>query len=175
MPLNYDAFSVSQLEERLPMPEIPTRPRLWIDADACPTAIKDIILRAAQRLSLETTFVANKPIAVPQDALITSVVIPQGPDVADAYIADHAIAGDIVVTQDIPLASILVSNGVQVINTHGLLYTTQNMGEKLANRNLMQELRDSGLISGGPKPYSEKNKRDFANTLDQMLTRRLKA
>ncbi len=148
--------------------------KIWIDADACPVAIKEILIKAAQRLSLETVFVANKALYIPQSPLFSLVQIKQGPDVADQYIVDHACAGDLAITQDIPLAALLLNQNVLVISPHGTLFTQANMGERLANRNLMQELRDTGLISGGPKPFSDKDKRQFANTLDQVLTRALR-
>lgn len=149
--------------------------KLWIDADACPQAIKEIIIKAAQRLTLETIFVANKPLAVPRGDNFSFVQIQQGPDVADQYIVDQAMAGDLAITQDIPLAAQLVEKQVWVINPHGVLFTESNIGERLANRNLMQGLRDTGMITGGPKPFSDKDKRQFANAFDQLLTRLLKA
>jgi uncharacterized protein YaiI (UPF0178 family) len=149
--------------------------KLWIDADACPQVIKEIIIKAAQRLNLETIFVANKPLSVPQSGNFCFVQIKQGPDVADQYIVDQAMAGDLAITQDIPLAAQLVEKQVWVINPHGVLFTESNIGERLANRNLMQGLRDTGMITGGPKPFSDKDKRQFANAFDQLLTRLLKA
>lgn len=149
--------------------------KLWIDADACPQAIKEMIIKAAQRLKLATVFVANKPIAVPQSEHFSFVQIAKGPDVADLYIVAQAMAGDLVITQDIPLAALLVEKGVWVINPHGVVFTESNIGERLANRNLMQELRSAGLVSGGPKPFSDKDKRQFANAFDQLLTRLLKS
>lgn len=148
--------------------------KIWVDADACPQVIREIIIRAAQRLSLETVFVANKPLYVPESPIFRFVQIRQGPDVADQYIVDQAESGDLVITQDIPLAAQLVNNAVLVVNPHGIHFTAVNIGERLANRDLMQSLRDTGTITGGPKPFSEKDKRQFANTLDQVLTRVLK-
>lgn len=149
--------------------------RLWVDGDACPQAIKEIIIRAGTRLKIETVFVANKQLNVPQNEYFSFVLIQKGPDVADQYIVDHAVAGDVAITQDIPLAGQLVSRGVIVINPHGVQFTEANIGERLASRNLMQELRDSGLVTGGPKPFSDKDKRQFANSLDQILTRLLRS
>lgn len=145
-----------------------------MDADACPQPVREILIKAVQRLNLEAVFVANKPLAIPQSSHFSFVLIKQGPDVADQYIADQAASGDLAITQDIPLAAELVGKGVMVINPHGVLFTEANIGERLAHRNLMQELRDTGLISGGPKPFGEKDKRQFANALDQLLTRLLK-
>lgn len=148
---------------------------LWIDADACPQVIKEIVIKAATRLGLKTTFVANKPIAVPQTELFSFVQIARGPDVADQYIVDQATAGDLVITQDIPLAALLVAKQVWVINPHGVLFTDANIGERLASRDLMQGLREAGMVSGGPKPFGERDKRQFANAFDQLLTRLLKS
>jgi uncharacterized protein len=148
--------------------------KIWIDADACPQVIKDILIKAVLRLKLEAIFVANKPITIPASPHFSFVQIQKGPDIADQYIVEHALSNDLAITQDIPLAAQLVAKGVVVINPHGVLFTESNIGERLANRNLMQELRDTGLITGGPKPFNEKDKRQFANTLDQILTKLLK-
>jgi uncharacterized protein YaiI (UPF0178 family) len=149
--------------------------KIWIDADACPGAVRDIILKAANRLVISTTFVANKPLFVPESAHLGFVRVSAGPDVVDQYIVEHAHSGDLVITQDIPLAAQLVTNGVVVISPHGTLFTENNMGERLASRNLMADLRDTGMVTGGPKPFGEREKRAFANTFDQVLTRLLKA
>lgn len=144
---------------------------IWIDADACPQAIREIIIKAVLRLNLKAIFVANKPLAIPQSDHFTFVQIKKGPDVADQYIIDHSATGDLAITQDIPLASQLLDKGILVMSPHGVLFTQGNMGERLANRNLMESLRSTGAITGGPKPFSEKDKREFANGLDQLLTR----
>lgn len=146
--------------------------KLWIDGDACPGAVRDIVMKAAIRHSLELVLVANKPISVP--AVCTFVQVGQGPDVVDQYIIAHAQAGDLVISQDIPLAAELVAKGVMVISPHGTLFSEHTIGERLAVRNLAEGLRDTGQLCGGPKPYGEKEKRQFANTFDQVLTRLLK-
>jgi uncharacterized protein len=148
--------------------------QIWIDADACPGPIRDIVLRASQRLKVQVTFVANKKLALPETNLISVVQVEQGPDVADAYIADNASTNDLVVTQDIPLAAQLVPRGVSVLSPRGDKYTEANISEHLSWRDLMTELRDTGSISGGPKPFDEKVKRAFANHFDSELHRLLR-
>jgi uncharacterized protein YaiI (UPF0178 family) len=148
--------------------------KIWVDADACPGAIKEIILKAANRLTINTIFVANKPLFIPEAAHLSFVRVGQGPDIVDQYIIDHAESGDVTITQDIPLAAQLVSQGVIPMSPHGTLFTDNNIGERLAYRNLMADMRDGGMITGGPKPFGEKEKREFANTFDQVLTRLLK-
>lgn len=149
--------------------------KLWVDADACPGPIKEIVLKAAHRLSLTTLFVANKEIYLPLAPYLHAVRVGLGPDVVDAYIVAHAQAGDLVVTQDIPLAAQLVALGVEVLSVHGTLFTAATIGERLSVRNFMQDLRDSGTVTQGPKPFGDRDKRQFANAFDQMLTRLLKA
>ncbi|WP_373530975.1 YaiI/YqxD family protein [Vampirovibrio sp.] len=148
--------------------------KIWVDADACPGAVRDIILRAANRLVLHTTFVANKALCLPVAPHLYFVQVAAGPDVVDLYIIEQAQQGELVITQDIPLAAQLVNQGVTVISPHGTLFTDGNIGDRLASRNLMSDLRDTGMITGGPKPFGEKEKRAFANAFDQTLTRLLK-
>lgn len=145
--------------------------RIWIDADACPGPIRDIVLRASQRLKLPVTFVANKPLSMPESPLIAVVQVAAGPDVADAHIVENVRANDLVVTQDIPLAAQLVPKGVSVLSPRGDKYTEANISEHLSWRDLMTELRDTGSVSGGPKPFDEKVKRAFANHFDAELHR----
>ncbi len=149
--------------------------KIWVDADACPGAVREIVLKAANRLVVHTTFVANKALFLPQAEHLYFVQVPAGPDVVDGYIIEQAITGDLVITQDIPLAAELVNQGVVVISPHGTLFTDGNIGDRLASRNLMSDLRDTGMITGGPKPFGEKEKRAFANAFDQALTRLLRA
>ncbi|OGI00705.1 MAG: hypothetical protein A2Y25_11560 [Candidatus Melainabacteria bacterium GWF2_37_15] len=148
--------------------------KIWVDADACPVEIKEIIIKAAHKRGIETIFVSNKIISIPQSPFISAVKVAQGADVADEYIAKHAIEKDLVITQDIPLAAVLVPNGVVAISLHGMLFTPSNIGEKLSVRNFMQELRDTGVQASGPKPFSNKDKQNFANTFDQQLVKLLK-
>ena len=146
---------------------------VWIDADACPAPIKQFLLKTAKARQLKMTFVSNQPVQLPQNERITGIQVPHGADVADAYIVEHAIAGDIAVTQDIPLAALLVAKGVLVLNLKGEWLKQGNMGDRLGTRNLLTELRDTGLITGGPKPFSPKQKEQFANGFDKLLTIRL--
>ncbi|MDF2690593.1 MAG: hypothetical protein K0S29_448 [Gammaproteobacteria bacterium] len=148
--------------------------KIWVDADAVPGVIKEIILRAVIKRSVPTIFVANKPIGIPATPTVSTLQVAQGPDVADRYIAEHASADDIVITQDIPLAALLVPKGTAVISVHGNLFTENNIGERLFVRNMMQEIRDTGGRTSGPKPFSDKDKQQFANTFDKLLTKRLK-
>ncbi len=149
--------------------------KIWVDADACPGVIKDIVVKAAHKRVVQTVFVANKAIFVPQSECVSLVHVAQGSDVADRYIADNAIPGDLVITQDIPLAAILVPKGVTVISVHGTLFTEANIGERLSIRNFMTDLRGAGVQTGGPKPFGDKDKQQFANAFDRELTRLLKS
>ncbi len=144
--------------------------KIWVDADACPGVVKDIILKAAQKRCIETRFVSNKQIFLPDSPYLFLERVPLGPDVADQYIAEHAEQGDLVITQDIPLAGILVPKNIVVMSFHGALFTPANIGERLSVRNFMQDLRDNGVQTGGPKPFSLKDKQQFANTFDRQLT-----
>jgi uncharacterized protein YaiI (UPF0178 family) len=148
--------------------------RIWVDADACPGAIKEIIIKAANRLSVETVFVANKLISLPSSPYLLFVRVALGPDVVDQHIVAQAQPGDLVITQDIPLAAQLVPLGIVTMSPHGTLFSPNNIGERLAVRNFLQDMRDTGQITGGPKPFGEKEKRQFANTFDQSLCRLLR-
>jgi uncharacterized protein YaiI (UPF0178 family) len=148
---------------------------LWIDADAAPRDAKDIVYRTAKRLGLETVLVANQPLAVPRHhPTVRSVVVAGGPDVADRYIAEHAVVGDVAVTADIPLAAILVERKVIVLDPRGREYSEANVAERLSVRDFMDGLRSSGIETGGPRPYSPKDRQAFASALDRVLTRRMR-
>jgi uncharacterized protein YaiI (UPF0178 family) len=149
--------------------------KIWVDADACPGAVKDIVITAAHKRSVETTFVANKMITVPASPLFSFVQVDMSPDAADRLIVERAVKGDLVITQDIPLAHDLIQNSVTVINPRGETFTPDNIGERLSIRNLLQDVRDTGEITGGPKPFGEKEKRAFASTFDRELTRLLRS
>lgn len=147
---------------------------LWIDADACPRPIRDIMLRAARRKNLPLVLVANTALGLPAAPGVRQVVVPGGADVADLYIIEHAKPGDLAVTADIPLADGLVRRGVTAINPRGEIYDQGNIGERLAVRNLMDELRGAGLAGrSGPAPFSDKDKQAFANALDKLLAQGL--
>ena len=148
--------------------------KIWIDADAIPGQIKEIIIKAAHKRHIETIFVSNKFIDIPDSHYLSFIKVSQGADIADKYISDHVEAKDLVITQDIPLAAILVPKGVIVISFHGDLFTPSNIREKLSIRNFMHELRNTGVQTSGPKSYSDKNKQQFANTFDQQLIKLLK-
>jgi hypothetical protein len=146
--------------------------KIWIDADAAPNAVKEIVFRASARLELETALVANQRISTPaSNPLVESVVVPGGPDVADRYIVDHAAAGDLAITADIPLAAALVERGVLVLDPRGERYSEANVRERLSIRDFMDSLRASGVETAGPKPYGRQERQDFANALDRLLTK----
>ncbi len=148
--------------------------KLWVDADACPGAIKELIIRAARRLKINAVFVANKYISVPDSSYVSHLRIGMDPEAVDQHIAEAAQAGDLAVTQDIPLASTLVARGVVVISTRGELFTEQNIGERLSIRNFMQDAREAGVVTSGPKQFGQKDKQRFADTLDRELTKLLR-
>lgn len=149
--------------------------KLWIDADAAPREVKDICLRVSERLRLETVLVANQRIQLPSGYThVSTVRVDGGPDVADLYIAEHAAAGDVAVTADIPLAALLVPKGVVVIDPRGDEYTANIIGERLSVRNFMEGLRSSGFETGGHSAYGTREKQAFANALDRVLTRAMR-
>ncbi len=149
--------------------------KLWIDADAAPLAVKEICYRASDRLKVETIFVANQRLQLPPGyAFLQSVRVDGSADAADRYIAEQAVAGDVAVTQDIPLAAILVPKGVATIDPRGEVYTEERIGERLSVRNFMEGLRSGGVDTGGHAPYGAREKQLFANALDRALTRALK-
>ena len=148
---------------------------IWIDADAAPRDVKEIVFRAALRLELETVLVANARMATPaNNPFVTAVRVGGGPDVADEHIATEASEGDLAVTADIPLAAKLVERGVVTLDPRGEIYTEANVRERLSIRDFMQGLRDVGVETGGPSAYGQKEKQAFANALDRTLTRLLR-
>lgn len=149
---------------------------IWVDADAAPRDVKDIVLRAAGRLALPVVLVANSRVALPVGHPTASAVrVDGGPDVADRYIAEHAVAGDVAITADIPLAAILVATRVVTIDPRGTEYTEENIGERLTVRDFMEGLRGSGVETGGPGGYGAREKQAFAGALDRALTRATRA
>ncbi|WP_285260558.1 YaiI/YqxD family protein [Halopseudomonas bauzanensis] len=147
---------------------------LWIDADACPRPVRDVMFRAARRRELQLVLVANSALGLAPAPGVRQVVVPGGADVADLYIIEHAQPGDLVVTADIPLADGLVRRDITAINPRGEIYDKGSIGERLAVRNLMDELRGAGLAGrGGPAPFSDKDKQSFANALDRLLAKGL--
>jgi len=149
--------------------------KLWLDADATPRDVKEICLRASHRLALEVLLVANQRVQIPPGYVHASAVrVDGGPDVADRYIAEHANAGDVAVTADIPLAALLVPKGVTVLDPRGEEYSAESIGERLSVRNFMESLRGAGVETGGHAPYGTREKQAFANALDRALTRALR-
>jgi uncharacterized protein len=149
--------------------------KLWLDADATPRDVKEICFRASERLSLETILVANQRVQLPLGYRhLSAVRVDGGPDVADRYIAEHATAGDVAVTADIPLAALLVPKGVVVIDPRGEVYTAESIGERLSVRNFMDGLRGAGVETGGHAAYGPREKQAFANALDRALARALR-
>ena len=145
--------------------------KIWIDADPCPKPVKELVFKASFRLNIEVTLVANSYMAVPESPRIRSIQVDQGADVADFYIAEHVSIEDLVITADIPLAAIIVEKGALAINPRGETYTEENISERLSIRDFMQELRDGGVNTGGPKAYGSKDKEMFANSLNKILTK----
>jgi uncharacterized protein YaiI (UPF0178 family) len=145
--------------------------RIYVDADGFPGAVKDILIRAVLRVQVPLVFVANKPIRHDPSELISSLIVPGGPDIADDRIAELAESGDLVVTADIPLADRVVAKGAFALNPRGQLYSEENIKDRLALRDLLATLRDGGLLTGGPPPFSRKDCRAFADQLDRFLVK----
>ena len=149
--------------------------KIWIDADAAPRDVKEIVFRAALRLEIPTVLVANQRLFVPlNNPHVSAVRVEGGPDVADAHIAEHAEPGELALTADIPLAAQLVEKGVVVLDFRGDAYTEENVRERLSIRDFMQSLRDTGVETGGPRAWGDKDKRAFASALDRTLTAALR-
>lgn len=149
--------------------------RIFIDADACPRDVKDLVFRASDRTGLAVLVVANKAMHVPHSPRITMVQVKGGPDVADDHIANEGARGDIAITADVPLAARLVEIGLFVIDPRGHEYDAENIGERLSMRDFMADVRDAGVVTGGPNAFGVKDKARFANTLDRVLQRALRA
>jgi len=150
--------------------------KLWVDADAAPRDVKEVVFRSALRLEIEAILVANQRLQVPaNNRFATAIRVAGGPDKADDYIADEAVPGDVAVTADIPLASRLVEKGVLTIDPRGTEYTEENIGERLSIRDFMDQVRMTGVDTGGPRAYGPKDKQSFANSLDRILTRLMRS
>lgn len=148
--------------------------KVWIDADACPNIVKEVIFKACARLKVHTCLVANSYLNIPLSPLISSIKVDKGADVADQYIVDNLSSSDLVVTADIPLASLVIEKNATAINPRGEIYTEENIAERLSVRDFMQELRDSGVDTGGPAPLGAKDKERFTNAFDRIMTKLLK-
>jgi uncharacterized protein YaiI (UPF0178 family) len=145
--------------------------QIWVDADACPAAIKEILFRAANRARVRVTLVANQPLRIPASPYIRFTQVPAGLDVADQRIVELLEAGDLVVTADIPLAAAAIEKQGHALNPRGELYTTDNIRERLSMRNFMDELRSSGVATGGPAVLHQRDRQAFANALDSLLAK----
>ena len=146
--------------------------KIWVDADACPVVIKEILFRAANRARISTTLVANQMLRVPPSPWISAVQVPGGFDVADQRIVQEAVVGDLVITADIPLAAQVIAKGALVIDPRGELLDAGNIQERLTLRNFLDGLRSSGIETGGPSALSNADRQAFANQLDRLLARR---
>lgn len=149
--------------------------QIWVDADACPKVIKEILFRAAQRLKVCVTLVANHALVTPPSPLINALQVTSGFDVADEFIVEHSLPGDLAITGDIPLAAELIAKKVLVLTHRGERLTANNIGPKLNMRDFMEEMRSTGEVRGGPAPLNHNDRMQFANALDSLLARRLKA
>lgn len=145
--------------------------QVYVDGDAFPRALKELVFRAAERVRVRMTFVANQYVRVPPSDYIVSLTVPDGPDVVDDRIVQEVAPGDLVITADIPLADRVVRKGAYALDPRGDLYTDVNIQERLATRHLMDELRSDGLITGGPASFGQKDLQNFANQLDRFLTK----
>ena len=145
---------------------------IWVDADACPAVIKDILFRVADRTQIEVTLVANQLIRVPGSRFIRALQVPAGADAADEEIVERVSAGDIVVTADIPLAAQVLEKGGLPLNPRGEWYTRDTIEQQLTMRSFMEELRGAGVDTGGPAAFSQGDRQNFANALDRELARR---
>jgi len=145
--------------------------RVWIDADACPRAAKDQVVKFALKRKFEVLLVAGQGQVKPAFACVRLIVVPSGPDTADDYLVEHAEPGDLVICSDVPLADRLVKKGVAALDPRGREFDERNMGERLAVRNLFTDLREQGQVGGGQAAYGERDRQAFANALDRLLAR----
>lgn len=145
--------------------------KIWVDADACPNAVKAVVFRAAERLQVQTTLVANQPMRTPPSRVIESLQVPAGFDAADHAIVARMVPGDLVITADVPLAAEVVEKGGAALNPRGTMYTPENVRDHLQRRDMVDALRDLGAVSGGPAALGRKDVQHFANALDRYLAR----
>ncbi|MGF1682913.1 YaiI/YqxD family protein [Photobacterium minamisatsumaniensis] len=145
--------------------------KIWVDADACPNVVKEILFRAANRVGVAVTLVANQFIRVPPSPHINSIQVEAGFDVADNYIVQHAEAGDLVITGDIPLADEIITKGAHALNPRGEMYTKDTIKQRLQMRDFMETMRSSGVQTGGPAPLNQADRQNFANKLDSFLVK----
>ena len=145
--------------------------KIWVDADACPVVIKEILFKAAERTQLQLTLVANQPVAVPRSRYISSIQVASGFDVADNEIVERLNAGDLVITGDIPLAADVIEKGGLALSPRGEMFTTENIKARLNIRDFMDTLRGSGINTGGPPALNQTDRKSFADHLDRLLAR----
>ena len=146
--------------------------KIWVDADACPVVAKEILFRAAKRTGVQLTLVANQPLSVPKSTNIKTLQVSKGFDIADDEIVKQLDSGDLVITSDIPLAAEVIGKGGHALSPRGELHTTENIGAKLNMRDFMDTMRSSGAeMGGGPAAYSQRDKQEFANSLNRFLTK----
>jgi len=148
--------------------------KIWVDADSCPPKIREIIIRASNRESIETVFVADREIAVKSGPHARFVLVPKGKDAADTFIAGQMSGEDLVITRDIPFADLCVKRGITVLNDRGTVYTKENVGERLSIRHFMQNLRERELYGSGEQGFGKKEVEKFANAFDRELRKKLK-
>ena len=148
--------------------------KIWVDADACPVVVKEILFRAAERVGIELTLVANQPLSVPRSRFIKTLQVPSGFDVADNEIVKRLDGGDLVITADIPLAAEVIAKGGVALSPRGELHSTENIGARLNMRDFMDTMRASGIDTGGPPKLSQGDRQAFANHLDTLLAKRHK-
>lgn len=146
--------------------------RVWVDADACPGPVKEIVFRAAERARVQVTLVANQWLRTPPSRIIRAMQVQGGYDAADDAIAERATTGDLVVTQDIPLAARVLANGADAVDPRGERFTADTIAERLSMRNFMDELRGAGVQTGGPAAFNARDRQAFANQLDRWLAAR---
>ena len=145
--------------------------RIWVDADACPRVIKDILFRVAERAQVQVAFVANQPVPVPRSPFLQAVQVAQGFDIADNEIVRRCEPGDLVVTADIPLAAEVIDKGATALNPRGELYTRENIRQRLNMRDFLDTMRASGAHTGGPAALDQRDRQAFANALDRFVAR----
>ena len=147
--------------------------RIWVDADACPVVVREILFRAANRTGIQLTLVANRPLNTPPSSFIKTLQVARGFDAADDEIVERMDSGDLVITSDIPLAAEVIAKGGQALSPRGELHTTENIRARLNMRDFLDTMRASGVLpGGGPEAFGQRDKQAFANSLDRILARR---
>ena len=145
--------------------------KIWVDADACPVVIKEILFRAAERTKVMLILIANQALRTPNSSYVNTVQVPRGFDVADDEIMNRLVAGDLVITSDIPLAAEVIEKGAHALSPRGELHTTENIRARLNMRDFLDTMRASGIDTGGPAAFSQRDRQAFANSLDRLLTK----